>query len=337
MELEVDLPADEALWMAPTAGKWRAIQGNIKNRGADIGSSSLAELFALFAEDRLDNFGRKLNLMDMRLLLHPLHGLVSSYSQITTSLNARSKRSDNIRSSVKPAHSQTFDHIHSLCRRWHAVFETVEVEGARLTVVARATLVQYHLICINLLCSFPTFEMFARKGDSERFPEMADRIQEDLANNSPELLVHCGQILRHIRVTDVKLRPPWWSAAVYRAGLVLWGWSITNRLALGSRHPPSSIDSQPLIALDAMLGLFDPTISRYLLTGRGIPHLTAVVDDGSVIRMTDPKAVLKVCIEAFGRGPRLWRFTRGMQCKMETLLRDWDDVHSQIQSPQPGA
>lgn len=317
--------------MAPDAHTWKQILRSIGNRQSEDSRRSLRELFLLFLEDRLKDFGQELNVMDMRLLLHPLHALVSNASQIGFSLNTRSKRAANMRSRFRLSHSQAFDEIHSLLNRWLAVFETIDIQGARLAVVARATLIQYHLISISLLVSFKTLEAFARREKPEVVAEFACSIQEDLVKYHPELLLHCGQILRLIQDTDVKLRPPWWSAAVYRATLALWVYSITRKYVLQRVAQHHLTPSGPQVALDAAMGLLDPTLSRYVLSGVGRPYFTASTEQASIVYIDNPRQVLQASIEAFGRGLRLWRLTRGLQCQMEKLYRDWEDAHSELE------
>ncbi|CZR66562.1 uncharacterized protein PAC_16463 [Phialocephala subalpina] len=327
-ELEVELPADEKLWMAPDAQAWKAAFDKTQRSPNDDSHFSLHELFSLFVEDRLQEFGRDLNVMDLRLLLHPLHSMVSNYCQITASLNAQSKRSRNTGSRLRSSSSQTFEEIHNLTRRWLAEFQTLDIQGARLLAAARAAIIQYHLIGINLLCPFKAVENFARKADVEVIGVLASSIQEEIKKHAPELLVYCGQILRLVRDTDVKLRPPWWSIAVYRSTLVMWVYSITRKYLLkqkGQDHRSSG----PSVALDT-LPFFSPNLSHYLLHRVGDPQLTAA--DGTVASIDRPRAVLETGIEAFGRGPRLWRLARGLQCKLEALYREWDSIHEQLES-----
>ena len=326
-ELEGELPADEKLWMAPNAQSWKLAFDKTQRTTDKDSLFSLHELFSLFTEDRLQDFGRNLNLMDLRLLLHPLHSLVSNYCQVTAGLNTRSRSSRNVSSRVRSSSSQPFEEIHILIRRWLLVFETVDIRGARLSAAARATLIQYHLISINLLCPFKRLELFARQENPEIIGEFAFSIQDEANKYSPELLLHCGQILRLVRATDVKLRPPWWSAAIYRATLVLWVNGVTRQYTLrhtGQPYRPAG----PTIALD-MLPFFDPSLSHYLLHNIGIPSITA--EDGIVVPIDRPRAVLQTGIETFGRGQRLWRLTRGFQCKMEALSRNWDEIHQQLE------
>lgn len=331
-ELEVELPAAERLWMAPDARTWKAAFDETQWHSPDDDSClSLHELFSLFAEDRLQDFGRDLNVMDLRLLLHPLHSVVSNYSLVIASLGARSKRSQNTSIRNRPSSSQTFDEIHNLTRRWLTAFQALDIQGTRLLAAARATLIQYHLISINLLCPFKTLEQFSRKEDSGIIGELASMIKEELNKHFPELLLHCGQIFRLVRETDVKLRPLWWSIAVYRSTLVLWVYSIAQKYALHLQLKHGRQDRRrlgPPVALD-MLPFFHPNLSHYLLHRVGDPHLTAV--DGTVISIDSPRAVLQTGIETFGRGHRLWRLTRGLQCKLEALYRKWESIHEQFE------
>ena len=312
--------------MAPDAQTWKAAFDETQRSPDNDSRLSLHELFSLFAEHGLQDFGRDLNLMDLRLLLHPLHSVVSNYCQVTATLNAQSKRSRNASNRIRSS-SQIFEEIHNLARRWLAAFQTLNIQGTRLLAAARAALIQYHLININLLCSFKALELFSQKGEPEIIGELASSIQEELDKHSPELLLHCGQILRLVRDADVKLRPPWWSIAVYRATLVIWVYSITRKFVhkqIGQDHLPSG----PAVALDT-LPFFDPNLSHYLLHRIGDPHVTA--EDGTVISVDRPRAVLQTGIEAFGRGRRLWRLTRGLQCKLEALYRDWNNIHEQLE------
>lgn len=329
-ELEVELPADDKLWMAPNAQTWKTAYDATQSCANEDSCFSLCELFSTFAEDGLQDCSPKLNVMNLRLLLHPLHSLVSNYRQVTASLNARSKRLGCSHARVRSSSFETFEEIHSLMRRWLIAFESLDIQGARSVVAARATLMQYHLICINLLCSFKMLEAFSRGEEPDLVTDFACNIQEDLERRHPELLLHCGQIWRLVRETDTKLRRPWWSAAVYRASLVLWVYSITRRLKLKpTRREPHP--SGPPVSLDTQ-SFLDPTLSLYLLHRLGTPHVTA--EDGSVVSMDRPRAVLQIGIEAFGRGRRLWRLTRGLQCKMETLARKWDSLHLALESQE---
>lgn len=315
--------------MAPDAQKWNDVLGRFGNDDAHGSGCSLNEMFSLFTEDRLSDLGRRPSVMELRLLLHPLHSLVANYGQIITNLNARSKQSPDRLNRTVSSHSQTFNDIHTLCKRWLIAFETIDVNGARLVTVARATLMQYHLICLNLLCCFKSLETFSRRERPEELVELACNIQSSIGTHIPEAFVHCGQILRLIRSTDTKLRPPWWSVAMYRATIVLWVGSITRKYMLQQRRGIPL--TGPRIALDQMAGIFDPALSRYLAAGFGTPCLSDPAQNGALVDWDNPRAILQTCIEAFGRGPRLWRLTRGLQSKLEAMSRDWESTLDQLE------
>lgn len=326
-ELEVPLPADESLWMAPDAQKWKEAFEGTRGDGAEEARTSLRELFALFSEDRLEDFGRKLGPMDLRLLLHPLHSVVANFQQVSASLSIRSNRHGGEPCRPRPSYSRTFEEIHGLTRRWLVAFDGVDIHGARLAAVSRAILIQYHLICINLLAPFKTLEAFSRKERPDHMERLAAMIQDELKPDFAELLLHCGQILRLVRGIDVKLRPVWWSVAVYRAAIVLWAYSVSRRFE--SPAATGSTKSGTLVPLDT-LPFLDPDLSHYLRYRVGTSHLTEI--DGTVVPIDCPRAVLRTCIETFGRGPRLWRLTKGLQSKLEALYRNWEPVHQQFET-----
>ncbi|KAH8660419.1 hypothetical protein BX600DRAFT_551818 [Xylariales sp. PMI_506] len=329
-ELQLELPADEKLWMAPNAEKWKSVLEAMQRNVSAQSRGSLYELFLLFAEDKLDLFRRNLNVMDMRLLLHPLHSMVFNYSQVKWSLGTGFEYSTATPGKLGAFSTEAFGEIHDLLRRWYLVFTAVDVQGARLAVVARATLMQYHAIAVNLLCSMKRLEAFCRRENPQAEEDVARSIEQELSKHSAELLVHCGQILRLVRETDIKLRPPWWSLAVYRASLVLWVYSLTREMARKSRKGgQTSTLSGPPVALDA-LPFFDPVISHFVLYKAGIPHLT-VGDKNIQVGMEEPREVLKTCIEAFGRGPRIWRIARALQCKLESVCRNWEPMHQRLE------
>lgn len=314
--------------MAPNAQEWQAALDAMERRGGTHAKISLCELFSLFSDRNLQSFPQRLTVMEVRLLLHPLHSLVFNYRQVMGILGSRSgcsTGSDRARS--HSSSSDTFSDIHRLIRHWFAVYNAVDIRGTRLATVARAVVMQYHVISINLLCSMKQFECFARRESPELTADLASEIQEDIGKHVPELLAHCGQILRHTYETDVKLRPIWWSLAVYRASLVLWVYSITRRLH-DAKLGRKCLTFGPMVSLDTV-NFSDPSISQYILYGEGQPQLASV--KGKPVSLERPRQVLGRCIEDFGPGPRQWRLARALQCKLERLSQIWDVVHNVIE------
>ena len=305
--------------MAPDAQKWGEALRKTHHNECDRYRCSLHELFASFAEDRLEDLGRRLGPMDLRLLLHPLHSIVSNYRQITASIHARPRTHTSSAYGVRPWLSQTFEEIHGLMQRWLVVFENLDDHGARQAAVAQASLIQYHLICINLFTCFKTLESYSRNKCPDFLEGLATTSQEGLSLDNPELLLHCGQVLRLIRAIEQPLRPIWWSAAIYRATIVLWVCSVSRK------HAPrpigrQSLDSIPLVPLDT-LPFYDPNLSHYLRYKIGRPYLTT--KDGVIVHLDDPRAVLSTCMEPLeGHGQRMTRLTKGLYLKLQALSRN---------------
>ena len=234
-DLCTPLPGPEQLWMSGDANQWMAaMQPNINCPPANTSAQLLSppsltpSLFALF-RDFLHNSPENqkwgaLTPHRLRLLLHPLQSLLWNLRELKCYLSNTQKASKSIE---EASPLKNLADTQSLLQRWYKLSRQY-FQANPTCVVSKTNLVLFHLISLNAVTNFPAIERLARREgltSSETLWEFPAQ-HGPYIHNIEETVYHCGQVVSLVRAIPGDLRPIWWSAAIYRALLILWAYSV---------------------------------------------------------------------------------------------------------------
>lgn len=366
-ELGAPLPEADEFWLSKSATEWRSLYDRENGAQQDLSTHlslrpqySLRRLFQLCLDDELKSHNYRFTPLRLRLLLYPLQGLIFHHSQLLDAFPDTSVLSTSgSKTTTRTSSILRLEELQSLLRSWWDLSQTATNKASvQEEAFMNANLILYHLVSLNLYAGIKVIESFARgegggRGSGEDNEEIhekdceSDVRQRYLTNRcvfSPhDALYHAGQVLRLVLAMPVRLRPPWWAAAIYRAALVLWAYSMAqapsslpattasrsdrnNAPALGSNYVASS-SNESSIQINAMMPS-DPAIIRFLRLKRGVPVLVSS-SATPVLRLNNPRLVLQWCIDALNGSHQLntW-FTTGVKMKLEMLLQAWTSSKS---------
>ncbi|KAG4435702.1 hypothetical protein IFR05_008814 [Cadophora sp. M221] len=330
-ELDAILPADDKMWLASNADEW--LKALCKSDFIDDWrlaldrqpDYSLRTLFQLLIDDKLDRSDYEPKLLHMRLLLYPIHVLVTHVGQLPryspTDIHARHS------SGPITQHSSIlrFEDIHILLQRWNDTVHRLSGHGLRFRAMRTATMALYHLTSLDLLTKFNEIERLAREGHA---------LETDLGTadewfRAPEhVVLHCGQVFRLLNEIEDEVRPVWSAVAIYRATMILWAFSVMKPPA---RKPPASSTLEsgtfPEIAIDA-LPMSEISMQQYLRSGQAKPYLSTT--EGNHVSLYAPSAILNLGIETVYHGLLTSSFALGVTRKLEAMSRAWEGKHQQV-------
>ncbi|KAK5113528.1 hypothetical protein LTR62_003397 [Meristemomyces frigidus] len=335
-EFAAPLPDADRLWHAKSAAEWSAIfeqvhefSGGYSSVGSGARPLSLRDLFRYFLDDEMISMGIEMTPLQMRLLLHPLQSLVCQYSQLLSCFTVTSPRRGSqtpLRSITASSTRARLEEVQSLLQRWYDLAERY-LETQPLCPMMQTNLIIFHLISLNAVTNFPDIERLARRetmntdGSYQQLLWLHNRCIADVE----EAVFHCGQVFRLVRAMHRGIRPPWWAAAIYRVGLILWTDSLIRKDTLLT--PPSSTGTNtantsptgpgPSFPIDA-LPASHPLIISYLTKRSGVPCLSK--RDGALLPLEQGYAVLQHCVEVIDEGAAS-RFSDGVRNKIERLSR----------------
>ncbi|EOO02704.1 putative transcription factor cmr1 protein [Phaeoacremonium minimum UCRPA7] len=187
--------------------------------------------------------------------------------------------------------------------------------------VTRCNMVLYHLISLHAVTNFPEIERLARRENFDgSYWELSLRHKRCIYQRE-EAVFHCGQVFRLLRQMPADRRPAWWSAALYRATLILWTDSISRldpNFQIQKREDHSPVTSNA-VAVD-QLTLEDPSVYAYLWHNNGVAVLTRM--DGSTVDLDKPTEVLTFAIKTLDEAIST-RIGDGIKRKLMTLGSNW--------------
>ncbi|KAK5030658.1 hypothetical protein LTS07_005442 [Exophiala sideris] len=336
-ELEAPLPDKDELWLARNPEEWKRTldceDGAIRNIPEYFSRRpqySLRLLFQLFLDNDLAQPSLAMSPLRLRLLLYPLQTLVQHYCQLLNIFSDSGVSVTVSKTMTRTSSLVRVEEIQILLERWGSLAETCTPVGERQKRVSDTNYILYHLISLDVHTSFKEMEAFARgcRPDwaSSRVPYAAERWIYAV----PEALFHCGQILRLTREIPLAARPLWWAAAIYRATIVLWIYSLSCTFGPSQPTLPnpgfSLIEPETPIQID-QLSSKDPQMKQFLKYNRGDPRLSK--PDGTSVRFDSPSTVLDVCIAAVDGGPGSLWFAMGVKQKLEHLAKLWSPAGSE--------
>ncbi|KIV91822.1 hypothetical protein PV10_06319 [Exophiala mesophila] len=317
-DLNVLLPCDEKLWLAPCAAKWMERLGELGISSVEAAAAmlegpqpTLRDLLVRLSATRAGATATVIHPSHLRLLLYPLQLLVVELRQFWALFGSENDNPTFPLPLLQTSSSLRAEELERLLHRWMDLAESVQPEGVRSVALMKSTMILYHLVFLNLLTSLTSLEAIAR---GEGHLSAANNVSRWLRGPEP-ILVHCGQVLSLTADIDKKLRPNWWAAAIYRVAITMWAYGASGG---GGDEQHMSQQHAPEIVLNTT-NYRDRLISDYLRTHSGRPYLRNRV--GNLVSLSDTAGVLQVCIEALEPGPRMCRFTEGCLRRLEAVAK----------------
>lgn len=324
-EFAAPMPDADRLWHARTAAEWSSIfeqvhefSGGFSSVGSGARPLSLRDLFRHFLDDEMIPLGIEMTPLQMRLLLHPLQSLVAQYSQLLSCFSdSLSPRKPGTRALTAASTRARLEEVQSLLQRWFDLAERY-LKANPMCAMMQTNLILFHLISLNAVTNFPEIERLARRENIDGSYQQLMWLHKRCVADVEEAVFHCGQVLRLVRSMPRGIRPPWWSAAIYRAALVLWTDSLAHK---GNNQTQANNGMFPVpgpsFAIDA-LPPDHPLIVRYLTKREGVPCVTK--RDGSQLGIDRSFPILQHCVEVIDEGASS-RFSDGIRNKLDRLSR----------------
>ncbi|CAK7202991.1 hypothetical protein SEUCBS139899_005718 [Sporothrix eucalyptigena] len=267
-DLQCPLPSSETLWLAPTADRWASLAQSTYGAAANnVNSStsssspapSLCELFQDFLHDNLARRKTTLSPQQLRLLLHPLQGLLCHLRQMLSCLpEVPPVRRTTNRTVTKASTMQRLEEVQAQLQHWYEL-SMAFYKANPGCAVTRCNLVLYHLISLNAVTNFPEIERLARREGVSGTMDPAARHKRCIFLRE-EAVFHCGQVLRVLCQMPANRRPSWWSAGLYRAVLILWADSVCHIDNTAEQQMQPGADSGLAVGSTAAVGGASPTM-----------------------------------------------------------------------------
>lgn len=320
-EFGAPMPDADQLWQAKSSSEWSAVfeqvhefSGGFSSVGSGARPNSLRDLFRHFLDDEMVSHGIEMTPLQMRLLLHPLQSMVCHYSQLISCFSDSLASRNKTRTVTAASTRCRLEEVQSLLQRWYDLAERY-LKSSPFCAVMQANLVIFHLISLNAVTNFAEIERLARREGFDGTYQQLVWIHKRCISDVEEAVFHCGQVLRIIRSMPRGVRPPWWAGAIYRAALILWTDSLTNK------EVPTPTTSggmfAPSLQVDA-LPADHPLIVRYLSKREGQAFLSK--RDGTQVPMDHAYSVLSHCIGILDEGAAN-RFSDGIRNKLDRLMK----------------
>ncbi|KAI1639939.1 hypothetical protein F4809DRAFT_20387 [Biscogniauxia mediterranea] len=324
-DLCAPMPGPELLWSAANAEQWMAAMQSIYGCTVNVNpqllttpslTPSLYDLFQDFLHENLSRRQSSLTPHQLRLLLHPLQSILCHLRQMLSCFSdVLSTRRNTSRTVTKASTMLRLEEVQALLQKWYELSITY-AKANSTCAVSKTNLVLYHLISLNAVTNFPEIERLARReGFDGSYWELSLRHKRCIYQRE-ESIFHCGQVCRLLRTMPVDRRPSWWSAALYRATLILWTDSI-------SRLDPNfqkREDAGSPVAVDQVTPE-DPAVIAYLWGSDGIPVL--VQQGGAVTSLEKPGDVLDYATKMLEDGVSS-RLGDGIRRKLIALGNNWN-------------
>ncbi|KAJ3580419.1 hypothetical protein NPX13_g140 [Xylaria arbuscula] len=338
-DLCTPLPGPEDLWMSGDASQWMtAMQSNINcppaNASAQLFSppSLTPSLFALF-RDFLHNSPENqkwgaLTPHRLRLLLHPLQSLLWNLRELKCYLSTMQKPTTGAsKSAEKTSPMDNQANTQNLLQRWYELSRQY-FQANPTCVVSKTNLVLFHLISLNPITNFPAIERLARREGIPSTETLWDFPAQHgpYIHNIEETVYHCGQVVSLVRAIPTDLRPIWWSAAIYRALLILWAYSILRRDASFLQDPETGI---PLVIDKAAVG--DEDLYNYMWGNgpKAVPVLSG--PNNTTMSLDDQSKVADYAVKMLEEGVST-RFSDGIKRKLIALGKAWNGAQPLMMS-----
>jgi hypothetical protein len=314
-DLKTPLPSVTEMWQARSATEWWNHYEGQQSLNSQS-RSSLCELFRTFVEGDWSH-NAKLDPTELRLLLHPLQGIISHLRQFLRCFNDDRVQGKTSRMKTKSVTLARQEEIKALLHNWYQLASN-SMESSPLMC---ANLINFHLISLNALIDFPEFERAIRGDPREDATLLSSCIKLIHRDEIEEILMHCGQVLKNIRSIPMDFRPHWWPGAHYRVALIAWAASMASRqFEKISSHQHAS--QQGAFAIDALTP-DHPSVALFLKRQSGVAAFSNA--DGSLVTLSSPKKVLAYFSDSLEEDLSM-RLTNGTRNKLRKLAERWESV-----------
>ncbi|KAF2225983.1 hypothetical protein BDZ85DRAFT_279640 [Elsinoe ampelina] len=185
--------------------------------------TSLQSLIRLFLNDELD--GSILTTRRLRLLLYPLQTLVDDHRRSLQTVG-RPSQTANARSEHLNASAQLRQgELQFLLKRWQKISDGMSSFEADDNLAATQSKLMFHIISLSLFASWKDAEVLAGRMSEG---EVVDAVAEAklLLSEPWEAIHHSGRMIAIMKEVPATNRPVWWAAALYRAALIIWAYSL---------------------------------------------------------------------------------------------------------------
>lgn len=315
-ELKTPLPSTTELWKARSATEWWN-RYERQQGAASPSEPSLCKLFRTFVEGEWSH-NAKLGPTELRLLLHPLQGIISHLRQFLRCFNDDKVHVKPSRMKTKSVTLARQEEIKELLRNWYQL----ACNSMESSPIMYANLINFHLISLNVLLDFPELERAARGNPYDDATLLLSCIRLIHPDEIEEILMHCGQVLKNIQAISMHFRPHWWPGAHYRVALIAWAVSMTRQFQKGLHDQPGT--EQDLVAIDTLVP-DHPSISRFLKRQGGVAAFSKA--DGSLVSLSSPRKVLAYFSTSLEDDLSM-RLTDGTRNKLRRLAARWESVMS---------
>jgi hypothetical protein len=327
-EFGTPMPDADRLWNAKNATEWSTVfnevhqfTGGYNAVGSGARPLALRDLFRAFMAGEVLPQAIELTPLHLRLLLHPLQGMVHQYNELIVMMadcpTPKHSPSDSAKPPTALSYRARLEEVQTLLQRWYDLADRY-MKQQPMCPMMHASLIVFHLISLNAVTNFQEIEKLARREGFDGTYERLLWVHKRCITDVEEAVFHCGQILRLVRQMPKGVRPPWWAAAVYRVALILWTDSLTHNesVAPAAHHGLFPVPG-PSFAVDGLLA-DHPLVVRYLTKREGAPTLSK--RDGSQMAIDNGFAVLMHCVEVIDEGVPT-NFSDGIRSKLQRLAR----------------
>ncbi|KAI1467869.1 uncharacterized protein F4812DRAFT_380629 [Daldinia caldariorum] len=336
-ELCAPLPGPELLWMAVNVDQWIAAVQSTYGCNANVNpqlltttpppvTTSLYELFQGFLNDNLPRGQGSLTPQQLRLLLHPLQSSLHHVMQMLRCFpDVIDTQRAGSRTDIKLSFESRRREIQGLLEQWYEMTMAYCETNPTCTTI-KTNLVLYHLISLNAVTNFQEIERLARR---EGFVEgcyweweLSLRHKRCILQRE-ETILHSGQLLRLLRSMPRDRRPTWWSAAVYRAALILWADNVSWLDTSFQAHDESGAGSAAAAA--AALDQLSPPNPGPPPSYSWNKDPRDAAGAAANVRFEKPGDVLECAIKMLEDGISS-RFTDGIRRKLLAMSANWQNV-----------
>jgi len=329
MDLQCSLPSSHILWAASSPENWLAsvesLYGDPTNLTNRASIPSLFGLFQDFLHGDLSCGKTNISVQQLRLLLYPLQSLIYHLRQVLSCFpgaDGTSRATSRAHSISNSSTLLRLEEVQSQLQSWYELANNFQKGNPDCNAIS-TNLVLYHLISLNMVVDFPEIERLAREFERTG-PELMKKAKACIPQREDAVL-HSGQVLRHLHLIPVSLYPPWWSAALYRAVLVLWAHSVSQ---LGRRSEPNRTgggDSAAAVVGNRVrvdrVAPEDSSLVAYLWSADGLPVLTS--SKGEDICLDRPDEVLDYGVKTLNEAAVSSGISDGIKRKLATLWGRW--------------
>ncbi|RYP32460.1 hypothetical protein DL767_005224 [Monosporascus sp. MG133] len=268
----------------------------------------------VMVDQELSLFHDTAPMLSVSELLAPLPGPESLWT-LTTSENwlaAVQSMSAAAGTPTKESTTLRLNEVRALLQKWYQF--SIACPSCHIN---KTNLVLYHLISLNAITNFPEIERLARReGFDGSHWELSLRHKRCI-HNREESVFHCGQVFRLLRSMTSDRRPSWWSAALYRATLILFTDSISRRDPTFQKRE----NTGNTVAVDQLMPE-DPVLVAYTWKFEGVPVLTGS-DGSATVSLEEPNELLGYAIKTLEEGVSL-RLVDGIKRKLIALGTNWN-------------